>query len=532
MSIDLEITLQDAKFIAGMLRAAGKQREWTSELDKTAKASKRADESLDRMAASVNRMHATPIQKYNSEIEKLDKLLARAKISQDIHARATAAAKTELDKAAAAAKNFGTAGQASVADVAGSLGVVTTAAGAAAAAVGVVTAALRAAKEQAREAAAEGDKLFNVRRTLNQVATSPEHLKSMMDRADNAAQKYGLKREKAHEIMADAVGSGFEKDYESVVAAHAGAVDAGAAGGMAKKLLSIYKGNDPKLSAKSAIDMTLNAAKTSDLTFEDLASGVPQAAEGGSLVGSSAEETVATLSVLGGQFGSVQTAADRIKGFGARAGTDDRLKGKGLVGAFRTLRDEFSEKERKKFLGDSQELNVMYQKMKENEAAIVQRTNEVKAARKESEGGNGEVQQALNRADKTPQLRAAIIKQRAENARDIAKEAKLGEHGQLQATGMANAEETALTENRNALNRFGNYVTAGASTYLGASGGTVETAGKLGGAVTELGAGSLLGPFVFAGKLLQQAATELSNATRKKPPVHHAAQVEHAQTIN
>jgi len=541
MSIDLEITLQDAKLIAGLLRAAGAQKQVTSEIDKTKKESIKAEKELDRMAEAVKRITATPLEKYNKELAKLDTLQQKNKITATDYTRAVALQKAELDKATAAAQKLsvatdkaGAGGSLSVLEIASSLGIVTNVAGVATAAVNQITDALRRSREEARAAAADMDGLFGSRRTLNQVADSPADMQQMLRRVDAGASKYGVGRDVATDIMADAKGSGFTKDYEFLLSANAGGINAREAARMAKKVLPIFGGKDRGLNAQNATDMALAAAKPSELSFEDLASGIAQASEGGSLVGSNYEETVAALSVMGGKFASVQTAADRLKGFGARAGIDDRLKGKGFIGAMRTLRDDFSAEDRKGFLGDSQELNVMYQMLAENEGAVVARQGAVAAARGASDAGRGEVSQALARAAAVPELAAVVQKDRAQRALEVQREGALGVFGQAQEAGLAVAQQRQLQVGNGWLRRGLGNTAAQAAAVGGVPGQAlpaVSAAGGFGGEkyLLSLFAGPLA-PFAVAASLLKDAATELKKSAKR--PLHAAAQIEANQPHN
>lgn len=566
--------MQDAKLIASLLRAAGAQKEWTEETRRTKRATDDAEKSLDRFAASIKKIDVSPTQTYRQNMDLLTKALQAGKISQEEFERASRrfleaqraadpfyqqqiktqrAQKQAADEAAAAQIRSAKAAQQARSqaldagiELAGSLGIITTAAGGAAAAVQMIGEGFRFASEQARKAADEMDKLFALRRSLNQVADSPEHLQQMMSQADAGAQKYGVSREQAHAIMADVVGLGIEKDFETILAANAGAVSAPDASRMVKKTLAIYKDRDPALTARSSIDMTLAAARKSELSFEDLASGVAQASEGGAVVGSSAEETISMLSVLGGKFASVQTAADRMKGFSARSGTNDRLKGKGTLGAFRTLRDEFSDEERKKFLGDSQELNIMYQMLLENEGAIVTRQGEVTSARSASDAGTGEVTQALIRAQKTPQIAATVAKQRSEVGLKIAEEQRLGTFGQRQQGAYADVEALGLNRGDSGWTRATAAFFAKRAQDLGFDEGGIRTAGEIGRYSSGLGMLFSSGPAqqgpvaAGGGDSMQAAAAKMVAAADKqleaanknaKRPIHPAAQIEAAQPI-
>jgi hypothetical protein len=66
----------------------------------------------------------------------------------------------------------------------------------------------------------------------------------------------------------------------------------------------------------------LKAARDSRLNFEQIAQALPGAAEGGAVAKATAEETLATLSVLASRFKSGETAADRIKAFSSKVGID------------------------------------------------------------------------------------------------------------------------------------------------------------------------------------------------------------------
>lgn len=97
------------------------------------------------------------------------------------------------------------------------------------------------------------------------------------------------------------------------------------------------------------------------------------------MIGASPQETLGVLSVLAAQFGRGSTAADRMSAFGTKMALEDGFQGLGFIESVRKLQ-AMSPEERSGILGNSQELNVAYQKLTENLDTIVERVGQVDQA--------------------------------------------------------------------------------------------------------------------------------------------------------
>ncbi len=142
---------------------------------------------------------------------------------------------------------------------------------------------------------------------------------------------------------------------------------------MAEKGPALFSG---KLKPMEAVSLTMAAAEASNLSFEQMATSLPQAAQGGAIAQASPEELLAYQSVLSARFKSGDEAATAIKGFSTKVGLDPRMAGKGITEAFKMLQS-MPEEERKDFLKDSQELNQAYVVFGEELEKIELRTKEL-----------------------------------------------------------------------------------------------------------------------------------------------------------
>jgi tRNA(Ser,Leu) C12 N-acetylase TAN1 len=141
MGVALEFTGDDAKLMRMYERMAAKQ---TESIEKTMAAMKatdelsRSEEKLEQAAKRVFDSIATPQEKFNAQIERLNTLLKENKISVETYGRAVDQQASKLKQAEDAAKSlaaenqnaFGKAAIGHVIEFAGALGLVTTASGA------------------------------------------------------------------------------------------------------------------------------------------------------------------------------------------------------------------------------------------------------------------------------------------------------------------------------------------------------------------------------------------------------------------
>lgn len=81
--IDLSFRVEDAKLIAGLLRVIGKQKEFTTEVDKSKKASAQAEAELNKFVSSIKKIDAKPTEIFRQQMDLLNKALKAGKIQQE-----------------------------------------------------------------------------------------------------------------------------------------------------------------------------------------------------------------------------------------------------------------------------------------------------------------------------------------------------------------------------------------------------------------------------------------------------------------
>jgi len=307
----------------------------------------------------------------------------------------------------------------------------------------LATASWSAYAEARNEALRSQEGVADENRRLGQVATDPEDLASLQSRADRASSATGVSREVTRDVLFSARSEGFEKDYEAIIAANQ-VVDPKASAVVAGQLPSLFGG---KVQPLEAVSLTLAAAKESRLDFESVARSLPGAAEGAAVLGSSPQELSATLSVLASRFKSGDVAADRIKGFAATAGIDDRFKGAGIIQTLDTLQKMPTE-ERTEFLGKSQEMNIAFQILSEERPKIEAQIEKMFREKEEFAAGRGTLrdQQTIVRTDPTVQNLEMVNVARIRE--EIKKEQSLG--AEAAKSEAAKMDSSALAEDRNA----------------------------------------------------------------------------------
>jgi len=230
---------------------------------------------------------------------------------------------------------------------------------------------------QLREAS--GDNLIGLEgstQRLRQVATSSEDLDSLVSRADNASADSGVNRATSRELLFSARSEGFEDEFERVLALKP-VLDPVASAKVAGGIRNLF--SDEKLGVEGTLNAVLSASQKSKFSFEDVSQALPAASEGGAMQGATLAETSATLAVIDDGFESASTAAARIKALTTKLALDKEfgLAGKGLIGGVEGLQN-LPEKDRRKFLGESQEVNAAF-------IAITKRFEEIKTTTKEVE---------------------------------------------------------------------------------------------------------------------------------------------------
>jgi hypothetical protein len=330
-------------------KKAGKDSEKAAkEAEKAQAASNR---ELDRFARATKEINRTPLEKYSDQMRQLNTALKAGKIDQETFNRATAGAKSEFESAGKARETaFGSMAMAKLVDFTASMGALTIA-------TQVFTGAMERAQAVTRESMANVEGLVDSRRQLNQVGESSGDIQKLNDRADELAIKYGTPRAATRDMLFQARSLGFEGAADTIAeVAGANILDMGAASRAAGKVPGLF-GN--RIGPEAAMNATLVAAKESDLNFEQIANALPTAAEGAAPAGSGEAETIALLSVMAAKYKSGDTAAERIKSFGAAVATNDDFRGKGIVSAVKSLQGMPAD-QRQEFFGGNKELVLGY----------------------------------------------------------------------------------------------------------------------------------------------------------------------------
>jgi len=652
MSIDLEITLEDAKLIAGLLRAAGKQKEWTTEIDKTKRESQKADAELNKFVNTIKKIDAKPTEVYRQQMDLLTKALKAGKIEQEEFDRTAkrllqtqqqsdpffqqqiktererkraseetaaallreAAAATKLAAALAqqqqrradsiieqdrtaleryklsfaelkslkerglltqeqfnrslarekaefqstdpllkqralALKNAEIAQQsmaksaaanaagsrALFTEMAGAIGLVTTATGAATVAVGLLTQAWNRAEQQAQRATDTMKDLFELTGETKQVAGPGEGAK-ILARADRAAAAGTADQREALTVINKSIGAGFSGEAEEMIAADKWGVNAYASAQMAERTLGIYRETDPNLTAMQTVNMALAGAREGNLSYDDIANAVSTASEASPLLGASPEATIGLLSVMGEKYGTAAKGADRITAFMSKAGTsgDARLQNKQPLDIMRTIRDEFTPEERVEYLAKDKEVNSSYAYMVQSEAAIERRTAAVGDARRKSGTDQSQVA-AMERENRLiPERMATIEMLTAKNNLAVTEKQTLGLDQAGKNAALDNLDAANLQMKKNWFSRGASAGGGYVASKLGAGKAGIKIGGQLGQSGGEKALLSLLAgpaaPFVIAASLLKDAATELKKSAKR--PLHAAAQIEANQPLN
>ncbi|MDM4015860.1 hypothetical protein [Roseiconus lacunae] len=222
-------------------------------------------------------------------------------------------------------------------------------------------------------------------RKLLQLTDDPERFAELSGDADRLAMTYGISRPQSRDLIFQAESAGF---YDSIdtIAANSPVIDIGAQAIAAGKVPKLFKAAGQDLSPEEAIDAVLNAAENSIFEFEDLVTGLPSAAASLAPTNANFDETLSSLSVLGGAFKSVEVAGDRLAALGSALNLDTSIQlgpdanrtplaDQGLLPAIRVLRDQYSDEQRADFLGKNKELNEAYAVIVANFDEIEAKTN-------------------------------------------------------------------------------------------------------------------------------------------------------------
>ena len=451
----------------------------------------------------------TAQERYNRKLKTLAPLLQQGKQGQEAYARGAAKAKQELrGQNAEGGKLKGMLSTVKQLGPAFGIG------GGLAGAVAVATSALREMREESAAGLTSMRALVDQRVRLNQVSTSLQDLQNLSNLSDTRAIKFGVGRGVVRRVQFAARSEGFEKAVDPILRANQ-VVSPESAASAAGQVPALFPGSN--LTPLQSINLLLRGAQDSRVDFEKLAGALPTAASGAALTGATPSGTVASLSVLASRFKSELTAADRIKALGTKLFLDPRTKGKGLVGGVEALQD-LTPEARKKFLGESQELNVAF-------TVMVEELDRIKALRQkllQERQLTGTPQSALNqgiaRANADPNFRAQKQIQIAEIRREVFREQRFATREAGTQAAVLDVQSSLDVAGASGFAKFVGGKFAEGAQFAGAGPGVVSAAGQVGGFTGSVAPKAAFigaqGPSGAVNELLSQAVGFLAEIVR------------------
>lgn len=281
----------------------------------------------------------------------------------------------------------------------------------------LTTSYFTAMREESERAFSSLEKLKETSLAMATVTRSPQELGASFARRDALAKRYGVEPMDVQAIQHAARSAGFERSTEYAVKASK-FFGVEAVKEIGSTVPHIFEG----VKADEAYEMVAKAAELSKSNNEQFGRIIPIAAEGGRALNAKASETFAALSAMTKLYGAPQTAAQRFAAFTSAAALDPRLRDKGVFGAVSAVR-EWSESERREFLGSNKELNSAFKAMSDKYDEMLSIEKQVAAAQGMVGRRESPISQAWIRAAATPETRAILqsdisrITQEVENRR-------------------------------------------------------------------------------------------------------------------
>lgn len=370
-------------------------------------------------------------------------------------------------------------------------------------AVQIVGDAFRHARQESREALSSLKGLDDARRKLAQLATDMPagSLEKLTARADAAAGSSGVDRAKAYEILFQAHSFGFEDQYEDVMAMNP-IIDASSASQLAGKVREM---GGRKLSPRQLINMAMEAGKPTPADAESMAGALAIAAEGGRRVGASPEEMMAAVSrgsiyfagkgeAAEGDVGAVRTAANRYAATAHKlAATRPDLASLGVFGGLEKITSE-GQASVADFVKENQEVGAYYSSWLETKGALGADQARIVAAR-DAKPGSDNVGKGVRLRALDPASQAVIALNRAEIAKEVAKEGQLGIQEANRQKAIAQGEMSSYQANLGIMQRGG--INIGTKTAEAFEAGPATTTGLQ--ATGALAAGMVNGDMASGG---------------------------------
>jgi hypothetical protein len=425
--LTLEMLIKEGKAVIGLERVAEAEKKVERNAGGITKEAKKAEAELDRFAKQTTRINATPIEKYRTQMERLNTVLDRGSISQGTYTRATARARAELAESTAIQSTYAT----QLVQIAATYFTLSRG-------MGQVTAAMRHARQESESGRGSLVGLDDARRKLAQLATDMPagSLAQMESRADRAAMGSGTGRDTAHEVLFQAHSYGFEKNYEEVTGLNP-IIDAKAGSTIYGKVRQMTGGRD---SGEAITNMLIEAGKPSEVDAETLAGPMAIALEGGRRIGGGARQTAAMLSALTkyyagrgedqgeGKSGAARVAGDRMRAFAHKVATrlpEFAKTSPDWIESFEHVRG-MKDVDRADFLKENEEIASVYEAYNEGRSTVLDIETKIgtAAGMTGSQWSNISKGQAIRRQD--PKSNAAIQLNRAQIQKDIERENAYG----------------------------------------------------------------------------------------------------------
>jgi len=309
------------------------------------------------------------------------------------------------------------------------------------AAVGLVSTALADMKRRQDEAINSAKELFDVRRSLAQIAGSPEDFQKFLKQSQQVAKQSILTEGQASKLIFEARSQGFERDV-GFLASIAPVLKTGPSTKVAGKFPGLFQAG--AITSRQAINAALVGSQPSDINTAQFAEALPTAAESAGELGTRPAELVAALSTLSPQFATPKTAADRLKGFQATL-AQRGFRGKGLLQTVRELQ-ALPQEERADILGESQELNIAFNRLAGSLDEIESRRQAVRAGVAATGTPDAPIRQALRARLSDEQAREQIKLLKAESRLAITEREQLAGRGLGARAAVREIETAALLE--------------------------------------------------------------------------------------
>lgn len=297
-------------------------------------------------------------------------------------------------------------------------------------AIGTVTAALAAAAKGFEILKENQDAAINslqaqepAEKRLAQIATSAKDLDAMLKQADQIAVDAGLGREQARNLVFSARSEGFAGDINQI-ARFGRVVDVESQGTLAGSLGRLFAGEG--LTTEQRLSGVLAAAETSAFDFETVGRSVKKSAAPASQAGADLAETLAANATLANLIG--ETAGDRLKAFSSKVAQDPTLAGGGIIAAVKQLQG-MNDEQRRKFLGESIELNEAYTLLSNNMAEVEKITTTVRNDLQNSKTGQGVLGTRTRIVEGSERFQTRERLRRSEIQKEIAEENRFAQSG-------------------------------------------------------------------------------------------------------